>query len=57
MPPRPKKDYRTSVILSEEQHIRLKKIADKQDVSIAWVVRQAVEIYLAQNADNTKEAA
>lgn len=57
MPPRPKKDYRTSVILSEEQHIRLKKIADKQDVSIAWVVRQAVEIYLDQKADNPKEAA
>ena len=41
-----KKDYRTSVILSEDQHLRLQALADKEDASIAWVIRKAVDAYL-----------
>ncbi|MFN7226434.1 MAG: CopG family transcriptional regulator [Holosporales bacterium] len=41
-----KKEYRTSVILSEDQHLRLKALADKDDASIAWVIRKAIEAYI-----------
>jgi predicted transcriptional regulator len=41
-----KKDYRTSVILSDEHHRQLKILADRQDASIAWVIRQAIARFL-----------
>lgn len=37
-----RKDFRTSVILSEDQHLKLNAIALKKDVSVAWVIRQAI---------------
>lgn len=46
-----KKEYRTSVILSDEQHQQLKMLADKQDASIAWVIRQAIARFLEETAE------
>lgn len=39
---------RTSVILSQDQHARLNGIATASDVSVAWVIRQAVQHFLDQ---------
>ncbi|MCA3268784.1 MAG: hypothetical protein INF44_00380 [Thalassospira sp.] len=44
-----KKEYRTSVILSEEHHQLLSAYAEKHDVSTAWVVRQALVQFLKQS--------
>lgn len=41
-------DYRVSVSLTEEQHEFLAALAEKKRVSIAWVVRDAVERLIAQ---------
>jgi predicted transcriptional regulator len=37
---------RTSVVLSEGQHARLSEVANKSDVSVAWIIRQAVQDFL-----------
>jgi hypothetical protein len=41
--PPEKSTHRLSVSLSAEDHVQLAQIADKNKVSIAWVVREAVE--------------
>lgn len=41
-----KKEFRTSVILTEPQHKRVLEIAEAHDASIAWVLRQALDRYL-----------
>jgi len=46
-----KKEYRTSVILSDEQHQQLKALADRQDASIAWVIRQAIARFLEETTE------
>jgi len=46
-----KKEFRTSVILTERQFKRVREIAQANDASTAWVLRQAIDRYLgAQNA-------
>ena len=46
-----RKEFRTSVILTEGQFKRIRKIAHANDASIAWVLRQAIDRYLkAQRA-------
>lgn len=37
-----RKDFRTSVILSEDQHSKLNALAAENDVSVAWLIRQAI---------------
>lgn len=37
---------RTSVILSADAHAELERLAEKNDTSIAWVIRQAIKAYL-----------
>lgn len=37
-----RKDFRTSVILSEDQHNQLLAMATENDVSVAWLIRQAI---------------
>ena len=44
-----RKEYRTSVILTEEQHQQLNAVALRHDASIAWVIRQAVMRMLQEN--------
>lgn len=41
-------DHRVSVSLTREQHEFLAAISEKRRVSIAWVVRDAVERLIAQ---------
>lgn len=41
-----RRSMRTSVILSEGQYARLSEIANKSDVSVAWIIRQAVQQFL-----------
>lgn len=41
-----RRSVRTSVILSEGQYARLNEVALKGDVSVAWVIRQAVQQFL-----------
>lgn len=38
---------RASVSFPEDQYSELERIADQQRVSLAWVVREAVQTYLA----------
>lgn len=46
--PTPSLDYRVSVSLSEDQHQFLSALAERKRVSLAWVVRDAVEKLIAQ---------
>lgn len=41
-----RQSIRTSVSLPKEQHAQLEEIAETNDVSIAWVIRQAVNQFL-----------
>lgn len=41
-----RKEFRTSVILTETQFKRVRDIAKANDASIAWVLRQALDRYL-----------
>lgn len=52
-----RKEFRTSVILTEGQFKRVREIAQANDASIAWVLRQAVDRYLeAQGATSVNQA-
>jgi len=48
-----RKDFRTSVILSEDQHLKLNAIALEKDVSVAWVIRQAITKMLDETASSS----
>lgn len=39
----PRASHRLSVSLTEEQHSELLEIAEKNKVSVAWVVRESIE--------------
>jgi len=41
-----RRTVRTSVLLPELQYARLSEIANKGDVSVAWLIRQAVQQFL-----------
>jgi hypothetical protein len=41
-----RKEFRTSVILTEGQFKRVREIAQANDASIAWVLCQALDRYL-----------
>ena len=45
-----KTTVRTSVTLSADDYSELERIAEKKKVSVAWVVRDAVDSYLNQEA-------
>lgn len=52
-----KKQFRTSVILTEGQFKRIREIAQANDASTAWVLRQAIDRYLeAQSATSVRQA-
>jgi hypothetical protein len=42
-----RKEFRTTVILTESQVRQIRELAAANDASIAWVLRQAVDRYLA----------
>ena len=43
------KAVRTSVSLPYDQHQAIQKLAEKNGLSISWVIRQAVGDFLANN--------
>jgi predicted transcriptional regulator len=51
---RPKNAVRTSVILPEEAHARIQALAVANDVSSAWVIRQAVLKFLDEHGSQTE---
>ncbi|MGQ0665267.1 MAG: ribbon-helix-helix protein, CopG family [Pseudomonadota bacterium] len=51
-----KKEFRTTVILTEAQFRRVRELAAASDASIAWVLRQAVDRYLAANEPDGRGA-
>lgn len=52
-----RKEFRTSVILTEGQFKRVREMAQANDASIAWVLRQAVDRYLeTQSATSVSQA-
>lgn len=46
--PLPKKSSRASVSFEPEQYSLLEQIAEQKRVSVAWVVREAVDRYLTE---------
>lgn len=50
----PSKPVRTSVVLPEEAYARVQRMAAANDVSIAWVIRQAVQRYLDSHEYQTE---
>lgn len=51
---RSKNAVRTSVILPEEAHARIQALAGANDVSSAWVIRQAVLKFLDEHGSQTE---
>ena len=51
------KSVRTTFSLPAEQHSELLRIADDSHVSTAWVVREAVRLYLAERYPLLQEPA
>lgn len=51
---RPRNAIRTSVILPEEAHTRIQALAVANDVSAAWVIRQAVLKFLDEHGNQTE---
>lgn len=45
---------RTSVILPQEKRELLDRIADANGLSIAWVIRHAIDEFLENNKNNRK---
>jgi len=51
-----RKEFRSSVILTEGQFTRVRENAQANDASIAWVLRQTFDRYLAQSALSVRQA-
>lgn len=51
-----RKEFRTSVILTEAQFKQVREVAREHDASIAWVLRQAVDRYLAAQGSKRRDA-
>ena len=54
MATRSRKPVRTSVVLPEEAYVRVQRMAAANDVSIAWVIRQAVQRFLDSHEYQTE---
>ena len=51
MSDRPRKTTRLTVSLVERDYIALNAIAGNSDVSLSWVIRQAIQRFLAEHTD------
>jgi len=54
MPVKDRKGFRTSVILPQELQEQLVALSEANDVSVAWVIRQAVREYMEKHASTGK---
>lgn len=52
MAKRKDKRVRTSVILPEEIYAKVVEVSEANDVSVAWVMRQAIVKFLAEGGKN-----
>ena len=50
-----RKDFRVSVSLSPRVHAEVMELADKSDVSVAWVVRYAVTELVERYRENPQQ--
>lgn len=50
------RSVRTSVTLAAGDYTEIQRIADRKKVSAAWVIREAVEKYLAQASPLFRDA-
>ena len=50
----PKSTVRTSVILTSEQYKRIAALAEHNDVSVAWVIRNAIGRFLDEHQDQLR---
>lgn len=50
-----RKTIRTSVSLPEDQYAIVAQLAEQNDVSVAWVIRQAIHQYL-ESTENSQLA-
>jgi metal-responsive CopG/Arc/MetJ family transcriptional regulator len=48
------KSVRASVSFSDSQYEELQRIADEKRVSLAWIVRDAIERYICDDTQSTK---
>ncbi len=57
MSSRPRKSTRLTVSLEEQDHDALAELAVARDVSLSWLIRQAVRQFIerAKSVDNKKE--
>ena len=46
-----KKDQRVTVSLTADEHVQVTALAEREDVSLSWVIRRAVNDYLLRNAN------
>ena len=44
------RSVRTSVTISADDHEELERIAEQKKVSVAWVIREAIEQYLSKDS-------
>lgn len=51
---RKSKNIRTSVILDEDQYGKLVATAERNDVSVAWVIRHAMGKFLEEYGDQAE---
>lgn len=54
MPAHRNNRVRTSVILPDEVYEKIAKLAEKNDVSVAWVIRQAVVRFLEDQSNGKR---
>jgi predicted transcriptional regulator len=50
----PRKSARITVSLSASQHNFLSRLASKNDVSLSWIMRRAIEEYIQNNSPGTQ---
>ncbi len=49
-PSRPKETVRASISFNSEDYEQLERLATEKKVSLAWVVREAVSLYIQDDA-------
>jgi predicted transcriptional regulator len=49
------KKNRITVSLTQEEYIALSDLADQKDVSLSWIIRQAIKKYLEKDAEESQK--
>lgn len=54
-PSRPKETVRASISFAPEDYEQLERLATEKKVSLAWVVREAVSLYIKDGAEGGEQ--